>query len=340
MPNTGSTTASGTTAGATYSAPGVALADIEAAVAAQLSMVVGTAADLALIDQAITIAGQAAVMYKFPWWWAMSRTTFSTVAQASVSKVARSSNVATITTSAAHGLIAGCTTRVSGVTTTGFNNTWAVVVSAPSTTTFTYANAGSDVVETADATGKVVTFGFPLRTVNSNAMQDLYAIQAAWFSTTTRMESVPWNSYIEWHTTQASTATGDPWKYAVNGDPPSMYFWSLPTTASTITLRYLKRHSKITSASSSDAALIVPAEWHYPIYVDGAIYVIRNRKFQPQALYQNPVFVSALENMWTSRPEDQDLNSSSRGASDLPSSLPADRHVFISGGPIDPTTLT
>ncbi|MBE3118781.1 MAG: hypothetical protein IMZ50_08510 [Candidatus Atribacteria bacterium] len=232
-----------------------------------------------------------------------------------MSKVARTSNVATITTSAVHGYIAGSVVKVSGVTTADFDDTWAVVVAAPSTTTFTYANAGDDVVEVADATGSVVCFGFPLRTVNSSAMTAILGVTGVWWGTSYQLKSIPWNIYIEWHTTQASSSGGDAWLYAVNGDAPTIYFWNLPTSAATITVAHIKRHSKITSAGSTDAALIVPAEYHYGIYVDGAVFAIRNRVMSPQGMYGNPDFVEALETMWGSRPEDYDTNSQARGGS-------------------------
>lgn len=65
----------------------------------------------------------------------------------SITNKARASNVATLTTSAVHGLSAGDKVTVSGVT-GGFDGTY-TVVAAPTTTTFTYANTGSTVSSTA-----------------------------------------------------------------------------------------------------------------------------------------------------------------------------------------------
>lgn len=55
----------------------------------------------------------------------------------------RTSNVSTITTTAAHSLIVGQSVVVAGVTDTTFNGTF-TVASTPTTTTFTVANAGTD----------------------------------------------------------------------------------------------------------------------------------------------------------------------------------------------------
>ncbi len=71
---------------------------------------------------------------------------------ANVSNKALASNVATLTTSSAHGLFAGDSVVVSGVDAT-FNGTYAVLT-VPTTTTFTYAKTSSNVASVA-ASGSV-----------------------------------------------------------------------------------------------------------------------------------------------------------------------------------------
>lgn len=66
---------------------------------------------------------------------------------ASISNKARLSNIATLTTSAAHGFAAGETVTISGVS-GGFDGTYEIA-NVPSTTTFTIANSGADVTATA-----------------------------------------------------------------------------------------------------------------------------------------------------------------------------------------------
>ena len=66
---------------------------------------------------------------------------------ASVTNKALTSNVATLTTAAAHGLAAGMTVDVSGVDAT-FNGSY-TITTVPSTTTFTYAKTASNVTSTA-----------------------------------------------------------------------------------------------------------------------------------------------------------------------------------------------
>lgn len=72
-----------------------------------------------------------------------------------ISNVALTSNVATITTKGPHGLRVGDSVTVTAVTGTTINGTGLTVVSVPTATTFTYAKTTSDVVSAAD-TGKVV----------------------------------------------------------------------------------------------------------------------------------------------------------------------------------------
>jgi len=81
---------------------------------------------------------------------------FSTLAEppvATVADVARASNVATITTSAAHGFVVGDTVVVVVSTQTSFNTSGAVITAVPSTTTFQYANTGSALGTTSVTTG-------------------------------------------------------------------------------------------------------------------------------------------------------------------------------------------
>ncbi len=70
---------------------------------------------------------------------------------------ARASNVATIVTAAAHGMITGSKVDVSGFTGGAAStfNTQQTVVTVVNATTFTYASVGTTITTTADATGTV-----------------------------------------------------------------------------------------------------------------------------------------------------------------------------------------
>jgi N4-gp56 family major capsid protein len=71
-----------------------------------------------------------------------------------ITNVALTSNVVTITTAVAHGLGVGQIVAVAAVTATTVNSTAATIASVPSTTTFTYALTASNVTSAAD-TGTV-----------------------------------------------------------------------------------------------------------------------------------------------------------------------------------------
>jgi hypothetical protein len=87
----------------------------------------------------------ATTVFDEVWLYAQLNNPFS--AALTVSNKALTSNVATITTSAAHGLFVGDTVKITGVDTT-FNGTW-TIASVPSTTTFTYTRTASNVTSAA-----------------------------------------------------------------------------------------------------------------------------------------------------------------------------------------------
>jgi hypothetical protein len=74
-------------------------------------------------------------------------------ASRTITNVVRTTNVVTITTSAAHGYSVGDSVTVTATSSTGVNGT-ATIATVPTTTTFTYTKAGSDIPTTAD-TGTV-----------------------------------------------------------------------------------------------------------------------------------------------------------------------------------------
>lgn len=78
-------------------------------------------------------------------------------ASRSITTVARTSNVVTITTSVAHGYSVGDSVTIAAVTNTGLNGAFNID-SVPTTTTFTYAQTGTDIPSGAD-TG-TVTFAY------------------------------------------------------------------------------------------------------------------------------------------------------------------------------------
>ena len=68
-----------------------------------------------------------------------------------ITTVALSANVATITTSAAHGFVAGTIVSISGLPTNTILNGTYVVATAPTTTTFTYARVAANITSVSEA---------------------------------------------------------------------------------------------------------------------------------------------------------------------------------------------
>jgi hypothetical protein len=75
-----------------------------------------------------------------------------------ISNVALTSNVVTITTSAAHGYLVNDSVTVTATTQTTVNGTY-IIASVPTSTTFTYAKTASDIPSTSD-TGSVVSSSY------------------------------------------------------------------------------------------------------------------------------------------------------------------------------------
>jgi hypothetical protein len=95
----------------------------------------------------IHTASSTTTVFDEVWLYATLNNPFS--AALTVSNKALTSNVATITTSAAHGLFVGDTVKITGVDTT-FNGLW-TITTVPSTTTFTFARTASNVTSGASS---------------------------------------------------------------------------------------------------------------------------------------------------------------------------------------------
>ncbi|HUT57757.1 MAG TPA: hypothetical protein VNA25_07880 [Phycisphaerae bacterium] len=307
-----------------FAAPGMSLAEIVAAVGRSTGL--DTTNEVTQIYEAITLAGQTACTYDGRWWWFLRASGYFATANIAITKVARATNVTTITTGAAHNIVAGCRIYISGVTLAGFDTEDSVVVAAASTTTFTYANTGSDVTEVADTTGTVVGRGYPLRVVNSASMVDIYTPHHVWESTR-RMGLMEWKRYLGHYRTMTVGTTGQPGAYAL-ADDLSMYFDYMPDDEYTIYVDYLKRHSKIT-ASSAATDLIIPAEFHRGIYVDGAVEMLKSDDIDGSVLLNSQRFERTMMRMQAAEPEGYDQTWGGNTLGGNGGSLPAGSSVII-----------
>jgi hypothetical protein len=111
-----------------------------------------------LSNQTLIFAGSASKLYKLD----STDLSLDNVSKASrtITTVARTSNVTTITTSVAHGYSIGDSVTVAAVTNTSVNGTF-TITTVPTTTTFTYANTGTNIVSGADTGTVVFTYTTP-----------------------------------------------------------------------------------------------------------------------------------------------------------------------------------
>jgi hypothetical protein len=87
-----------------------------------------------------------------------------TISSRTITNVALTTNVATITTSAAHGFSTGNTVTIAGLTNTALNGTY-TIASTPLSTTFTFSKTNADITSVADSGTAVVV------TEDANVMQ-------------------------------------------------------------------------------------------------------------------------------------------------------------------------
>lgn len=287
-----------------------------------------------MIDQAITAAGLAAATWEGRgFWWAQKRARFTTCYQ-TITTVARATNVATITTSAVHGLLADCRVQVAGVTLADFDDDDPVVVAVPTTSTFTYANTGSDVGATADATGVMAAHAYPLRTINTKALEDIHAPLSVRVDDDYALTKADKEEYDDWMTYHASGGRGQPQRYALWGDL-MIGLMPIPDAAYMMTIPYVQRHSKIASTTAAEGALIVPAEFHREVYVDGALWLLRHETVDAAALASSPAWVAVMQRMAAADPSRfYDAPTDRR--------FPTDRRHFIRDGAIffNPGTIS
>jgi hypothetical protein len=107
----------------------------------------------AFIDTSTALTGRGRLEWSGVGTEASPFVSFANKVNLTITNVARATNVTTITTSATHGLVAGDRVQVTSATHPTVNGVF-TVASAPTTTTFTYANTGATIASGVD-TGTV-----------------------------------------------------------------------------------------------------------------------------------------------------------------------------------------
>jgi hypothetical protein len=145
------------------------------------------------------------------------------------------------------------------------------------------------------------TASYALRTVNSSVMTDLWAIERVYIETDWPLKFIEWDQYR--NNVALNSTEGKPMEYTVHGEGLTMYPWEIPDDAYTIYVDYIKRHSRIINATSADNTLLIPDIFHYSVYVDGAVWVLRNGVGDPLGLRNSPGFVDTMRRLAESDPK-------------------------------------
>jgi len=183
------------------------------------------------------------------------------------------------------------------------------------------------------------TASYALRTVNGGAMAALWSVERVYIGTDWPISPMSWSQYRD--SIVLNEASSKPSRCVIIGDPPTMYLWETPDDEYTIYVDYIKRHPKIENGDS-DSGLLIPDIFHLQLYVDGAVWYLRNGVGDPLGFRNCPAFVDAMRNMAEAEPERHlDLSSVNMHADVQPGSWPHNRHViemgdgtFIIGNPV------
>jgi hypothetical protein len=152
---------------------------------------------------------------------------------------------------------------------------------------------GSGTFDTTDSTA-----AYDLRTELDDT--SLWAVKRVYWDDEHILSPIPYERYRDLYVLNdtGSTAT----MYAVTADPPMLYLYPTPSSATALYVDYVKQHAEIED-DSDDALLIVPSRFHYRVYVNGAVFLLNNGIGDPAALSDSPGFVAAMDRMAVMDPE-------------------------------------
>ena len=168
---------------------------------------------------------------------------------------------------------------------------------------------------------------YALRTVNTNDMANLWAVQQVCYEDDWPLTPMTWAQYDEWYRLiRPNASTGKPLGYAVTGEPPYLWLYPIPDDAYTLYVRYTKRHSKI-SAGAPTGGLIVPAEFQHGIYIEGSLWWLRHELEDAASLRDCPRFMEAINGMRAGRPDNYGDDQSNMFPDAQAGAWPNDRRV-------------
>ena len=161
------------------------------------------------------------------------------------------------------------------------------------------------------------TASYNLRTVNSNAMTDIAFVRQMWLEVSAtdrrRIDNVSYDEYMR--LIEMEPTESDPEVYAIAGDNVA-YLHPTPSTSSvTVRVYFTKRHGALSDTSTA-AELLVPAELHYQVYIQGALWLLRHNVIDAQALVTCPAIAEAIGLLRKLDPTARDYSSKANGYPD------------------------
>jgi hypothetical protein len=281
-------------------AEGYTVAELLTRISANMDLTPDAGVNDTRVYQAITAAGRAAATWQgTDWWWLHGQGSFVPV-NATISTAVRTTNVVTITTAAAHGVAVGQYVRIVGVADGTMDGTFPVATAAD-TTHITYADPGDDSASTG---GMLYSGDYTLRTVNSNEMASLRAVERVYNDDDWILQPVKWRSYRSANQIAYNQNENRSTAYSVteqSNTGPILHLLPIPNTTDRIYVDYAKFHKKI-ALGVADTELIIPFDYQEGAYIAGATFLLRRDVGDIASLKQCPEFVEAMDRMQASNP--------------------------------------
>lgn len=294
-----------------YQSPGMTLSEIVTRIAEVMgNQNTSDTTVTAKIYEAISFAGQTAATWDSRGWWWSRHTCRMETDKATVSTTARSSNTVTVTLATWPDLEVGQYVYITGVSEDDFDGVHRVASVDSGNKQFTYSQTDDDDTST-DGTCYPITYN--LRTQDERIMRPLTVSLDDYYRLRQTGKN-DWDSwYSQWASTTAMLARYAIWEESFTTDstetrPLWMGVMPIDTTNRELTVEFVQNHSKI-DADSNDAALIVPSEFHRSVYVDGALFLLKQDVMDQSMLSNASWFRAVMDRMARLEPENFDPES-------------------------------
>lgn len=160
----------------------------------------------------------------------------------------------------------------------------------------------------ADQNNYVLT-GSGALTPESGSFAGIKAPTAVWYDTDSTgsrrpLQALGFKAYQA--VSNLETQAGTTRTYTMYGGSAdtTMYLHPTPNAVKEITVYYNARHPKIVAAA--DADLLIPGDYHWEVYVNGASWLLQHETTDPAALRGSPAFQETMRQMAANSMDEQD----------------------------------